>query len=200
MFPSRCACSTRRHASIRAPERAHGADRARTPARRADAARRQEAQEPSRRAAPAATPRALCPARTSRRHSRSTSSCVVSERPPAGPQLGRLLLCASHLHSLRCPEPWALSRASRLASSLREPWRVPYDECVLIAPFDEHSHALDDHRLGVLYREAVGELIAEAFPAPDGCQVITGISECILGAKLLAPWGARPECQAPLHD
>ena len=47
---------------------------------------------------------------------------------------------------------------------------------------------------------AVGELIAEAFPAPDGCQVITGISECILGAKLLAPWGARPECQAPLHD
>lgn len=123
-----------------------------------------------------------------------------SERPPAGPQLGRLLLCASHLHSLRCPEPWALSRASRLASSLREPWRVPYDECVLIAPFDEHSHALDDHRLGVLYREAVGELIAEAFPAPDGCQVITGISECILGAKLLAPWGARPECQAPLHD
>lgn len=99
-----------------------------------------------------------------------------------------------------CPELWALSRASRLASSLREPWRVPYDECVLIAPFDEHSHALDDHRLGVLYREAVGELIAEAFPAPDGCQVITGISECILGAKLLAPWGARPECQAPLHD
>ena len=40
--------------------------------------------------------------------------------------------------------------------------------------------------------EAVGELIAEAFPAPDGCQVITGISECILGAKLLAPWVRDP--------
>lgn len=63
---------------------------------------------------------------------------------------------------------------------------------MLIAPFDEHSHVLDDHRLGVLYREAVGELIAEAFPAPDGCQVITGISECILGAKLLAPWVRDP--------
>ena len=62
-----------------------------------------------------------------------------------------------------------------------------YDDCMLIAPYED-GVVLDDDRLATLEKEAVKELVAEAYPADEGFQVITGISEVGHGDKLTRCW------------
>ena len=62
-----------------------------------------------------------------------------------------------------------------------------YDDCMLIAPYKD-GVALNDDLLETLEKEAVKELIAEAYPADPGFQVITGISEVSRGEKVLRCW------------